>query len=85
LNTLDLDRAAGSVKNVAWLTERLSLFEKCGYDYRQGRSVFEGYNPEVFRLLFGIYSASTLEPFPLPPPPPPSISDEASKINVTPN
>ena len=55
LNTLDLDNTEpDSVKNILWLTERMNLFETC--KYVEGKNVFEGYNPEVFKLFMGLYA-----------------------------
>ncbi len=62
LNTLDLDNTEGaSVKNILWLTDRMKLFENC--KYVQGKGVFEGYNPLVFKYLMGLYAngANTTE------------------------
>jgi large subunit ribosomal protein L37 len=54
LNNVDLEENSGSsVKNVCWLTPKLKLFSAC--EYEQGKEKFEGYNPEVFKILMGLY------------------------------
>ncbi|XP_068894590.1 large ribosomal subunit protein mL37 [Tenebrio molitor] len=52
LNTLDLED--GRVKNVWYQTERIPLFDSCGYKF--GRPVLEGYNSKVIQYLNAFYN-----------------------------
>ncbi|CAG7786452.1 unnamed protein product [Allacma fusca] len=58
LNNVDVEEETSSaVKNIFWLTPKLKLFSTCKYE--QGKEVFEGYNPEVFKILMGFYLNSS--------------------------
>ncbi|EFA07281.1 large ribosomal subunit protein mL37 [Tribolium castaneum] len=52
LNTLDLEDSG--VKNVWYQTNRIPLFESCGY--KVGKPVLEGYNREVMHILTSFYN-----------------------------
>jgi len=55
LNTLDLENTDhGSVKNNLWLTDKINIFEECKFD--SARGILNGYNPEVFKMLMGMYA-----------------------------
>ncbi|CAL8135375.1 unnamed protein product [Orchesella dallaii] len=54
LNTLDLDDGTPtSIKNNVWITEKLDLYSEIRNDY--GKEIFEGYNPEILKLVAGMY------------------------------
>lgn len=52
LNTLNIDGVDGT-KNVWYNGPTLQLFSDCMY--KLGRPVMTGYNPEVFRHIYGFY------------------------------
>ncbi len=59
LNTLDLEEDSSSkVKNIVWLTSKINLFDHI--ENKLGTELFEGYNPEPFEILKGLYSRPTI-------------------------
>ncbi|ODN03880.1 39S ribosomal protein L37, mitochondrial [Orchesella cincta] len=54
LNTLDLeDSSPTSIKNNVWITEKIDLYSELQNYY--GKEIFEGYNPEILKLVAGMY------------------------------
>jgi len=59
LNTTDFDdNSSSKVKNIVWLTDKISLFSHI--ENKLGSELFEGYNPEAFTILKGLYSRPTI-------------------------
>lgn len=54
LNTLDLEGTSStSVKNNVWVTDKMHLCVNVKNNY--GQEIFEGYNPEVLKLVTSMY------------------------------
>lgn len=52
LNSLGSPEEDGK-KNIYWQTPLLDIYKKC--DFEEGKPVFEGYNPEVFKHFLSFY------------------------------